>query len=71
MPPSATVPPSPNQQNPTAPNGTVPQSFTFHFSEVVPTQLNGGTIKVVDTRTFPVATEVVGALVTVEPGAMR
>jgi len=65
------TPPPANEQAVTSPQGTIPMPFTFKFSQVNATQLPGGTMKIVDTRTFPVATTIVGALVTVEPGAMR
>ena len=45
--------------------------FTYHLSQDKATSLQGGSIKVFDTRNFPVATSIVGALITVEPGAMR
>lgn len=49
----------------------MPNPFSFAFSKVTPTQLNGGTVKIVDSRTFNVATTISAAEVTVEPGAMR
>ncbi|KAG6826739.1 hypothetical protein H0H92_014629 [Tricholoma furcatifolium] len=39
-------------------------------SDEVPTQLSGGTVKVVDTSTFAVSTAISAAEVTVEPGAI-
>ncbi|TCD61848.1 hypothetical protein EIP91_007838 [Steccherinum ochraceum] len=53
------------------PQGTVPDPFTFKLSQVKATQLSGGTVKVVDSTTFPVSTTIAAAEVTVEPGAMR
>ena len=35
------------------------------------TQLPGGTVKIVDSRIFPISTTTAAAEVTVEPGAMR
>jgi hypothetical protein len=53
------------------PNGQVPQSFTYAFSNVTATPLAGGSVKVVDSRTFPVSTTISAAEVTVEPNALR
>ena len=63
--------PPDDQQAPTSPQGTVPQSFTYPFSSLNATQLSGGSMKVVDSTNFPVATTISAAEVTVEPGAMR
>lgn len=49
----------------------MPNPFTFKLSQVDPTPLAGGSIKVVDTRSFPAAQNIVGSVVTVEPGAIR
>lgn len=38
---------------------------------MVPTKLNGGTVKIVDSRTFKISKEIAAAEVTVEPGAIR
>ena len=54
-----------------SPNGVIPNPFAFPFSKVQPTQLNGGTVKIVDSRTFAISTEIAAAEVTVEPGAIR
>ncbi|KAK7050985.1 hypothetical protein VNI00_005097 [Paramarasmius palmivorus] len=53
------------------PNGQVPQSFTYAFSNVTATPLAGGSVKVVDSRTFPISTTISAAEVTVEPNALR
>ncbi|OSD06529.1 oxalate decarboxylase [Trametes coccinea BRFM310] len=53
------------------PQGQVPSPFVFHLSQVNATQLDGGSVKVVDSTTFPVSTAIAVAEVTVEPGAMR
>jgi len=63
----------------TVPNGTQevddPQghepansSFTHAFSKTEATQLNGGTVKIVDTRTFSISKTISAAEVTIEPG---
>ncbi|KXN82984.1 Oxalate decarboxylase OxdC [Leucoagaricus sp. SymC.cos] len=56
---------------PSDPQGTVPNPFSFKFSQVKPTQLSGGSVKVVDSSTFKVSKTITAAEVTVEPGAMR
>ncbi|KAK7030392.1 hypothetical protein VNI00_014136 [Paramarasmius palmivorus] len=53
------------------PNGQIPQAFTFAFSDVTPTPLAGGTVKIVDSRSFPISTTISAAEVTVDPGALR
>ncbi|EMD37238.1 oxalate oxidase [Gelatoporia subvermispora B] len=56
---------------PEDPQGTIPLPYSFEFSKVKPTQYAGGTVKIADTRTFPIAKTISVAEVTVEPGAMR
>ncbi|KIK54810.1 hypothetical protein GYMLUDRAFT_48363 [Collybiopsis luxurians FD-317 M1] len=63
--------PSDDQQAPTSPQGTVPQSYAFSFSTLNTTQLSGGSVKIVDSTNFPISTTISAAEVTVEPGAMR
>jgi len=65
------VPPSDNASDVVSPNGVIPQPFVFPFSKVQPTQLDGGTVKIVDSRTFKISTGIAAAEVTVEPGAIR
>ncbi|EPQ54172.1 oxalate decarboxylase [Gloeophyllum trabeum ATCC 11539] len=65
------APPPDDAQAPSSPYGTVPQPYTFKMSQVNATQLAGGTVKVVDSTTFPVSVNTAVAEVTVEPGAMR
>ncbi|TDL25565.1 oxalate decarboxylase [Rickenella mellea] len=65
------APPPPNEQAVSNPQGIVPNPFTFKLSQVLATKVARGTVKVIDSRTFKVATTIVGAVVTVEPGAMR
>ena len=64
------VPPK-NPQAPSSPAGTVPNPFTYKLSHAPSLPLAGGSWKVFDTSVFPVAKTIVGAIVTVEPGAMR
>ncbi|KAI9069577.1 oxalate decarboxylase [Trametes sanguinea] len=60
-----------DQKPPADPNGQIPQPFSFAFSKVKPTQYSGGTVKIADSTTFPISTEIAVSEVTVEPGAMR
>ncbi|KAF9239841.1 putative oxalate decarboxylase/oxidase [Melanogaster broomeanus] len=52
------------------PNDT-PVAYTFAMSQVASTPAPGGSYKIVDSRTFPAATTICGAEVTVEVGGMR
>ena len=63
--------PSPNATAVEDPNGQVPESYAYYFSQIEPTPLSGGTIKFADSSVFPIAQGVAVAEVTVEPGAMR
>ena len=69
---SCPAPPPPDSQNKVSdPQGQVPSPFVFKLSQVNATKLDGGSVKVVDSTTFPVSTAIAVAEVTVEPGAMR
>uniref|UniRef100_A0A8H8CEJ2 Cupin type-1 domain-containing protein n=1 Tax=Psilocybe cubensis TaxID=181762 RepID=A0A8H8CEJ2_PSICU len=65
------TPPTDSGNLPTSPQGLVDNPFTFSFSKMEPTKLSGGSVKIVDSRTFKVSTAIAAAEVTVEPGAMR
>ncbi|KAI0787733.1 RmlC-like cupin domain-containing protein [Fomes fomentarius] len=65
------VPPADNARAPPSPQGTIPDPFTFALSKIKPTQLSGGTVKIVDDKMFKAATGISAIEVTVEPGAMR
>ncbi|KAJ7266554.1 oxalate decarboxylase [Mycena rebaudengoi] len=54
-----------------SPQGTVPDPYTFAMSKVKPTQLSGGSVKIVDSTTFKVSKTIAAVEVTVEPGAIR
>jgi oxalate decarboxylase family bicupin protein len=62
-----------SEQDITGPAGHLPtnQSYTYHFSQQEPFVVPGGSVKIIDTTTFPIAFDIAAALVTVEPGAMR
>ncbi|KAB5590059.1 Oxalate decarboxylase [Ceratobasidium theobromae] len=56
---------------PKSPQGTVPLPFTFAASKAAATNTTGGSVKVVDSRTFNVSKTISMAEVTVVPGGMR
>lgn len=60
-------------QNQTGPAGILPynESYTYHWSQQKPYVVPGGSVKIIDTTTFPIAKDTAAALVTIEPGAMR
>lgn len=61
------------EQNVTAPGGFLAgrSSYTYHWSQQKPYETAGGSVKILDPTTFPVAAGFSAALVTVKPGAMR
>jgi len=63
-------PPDNLAQDQVVPNDT-PEPYTFALSKVKGTKLSGGSIKVVDARTFRVAQTICAAEITVEVGGMR
>ncbi|PQE17262.1 oxalate decarboxylase family bicupin protein [Rutstroemia sp. NJR-2017a BVV2] len=62
-----------SEQNITSSAGIIPQkdSYTYHWSQQQPYTVPGGSVKLIDTTTFPAAANFAAALVTIEPGAMR
>jgi hypothetical protein len=52
------------------PNNT-PNPYTFRLSRVQPKKTPGGSVKVVDSRTFKVAKKISAVEVVVEVGGMR
>ena len=56
---------------PVSPQGVASQAYSFAFSKVPKTPLAGGSVRVVDSTTFPISNTIAAAEVTVEPGAMR
>ncbi|KAF8702901.1 hypothetical protein AX14_014336 [Amanita brunnescens Koide BX004] len=63
--------PEPDSDAPISPQGTVENPFSFPLSKVKPTQLAGGTVKVVDSTTFKASITIAAAEVTIQPGGMR
>lgn len=61
------------KQNVSTTVGLVPrrQSYSYHFSEQPAHEVSGGSVKIVDPLSFPVASNFSAAIVTVQPGGMR
>ncbi|KAJ5118034.1 hypothetical protein N7526_011057 [Penicillium atrosanguineum] len=61
------------KQNVTTASGVIPrtESYSYHFSEQDAHEVAGGSVKIVDPLTFPVANNFSAAIVTVHPGGMR
>lgn len=57
----------------TGPAGELPQneSYSYHWSQQTPYTVPGGSVKIVDPTTFPIANNFSVGLFTIEPGAMR
>lgn len=55
------------------PAGEIPKNLTYsyHFSQQAPFEVPGGSVKIIDSASFPIASDFAAALVTVNPGAMR
>ncbi|UZJ53882.1 hypothetical protein CBS101457_003202 [Exobasidium rhododendri] len=66
-----TAPAANDSQQVASPQGKTNSSVTYKFSEQEATQLNGGSVKIVDSSNFPASTAICAAEVTIEPGAMR
>jgi oxalate decarboxylase/phosphoglucose isomerase-like protein (cupin superfamily) len=71
--PGTPAPSNISEQNVTGPGGVLPlnQSYSYHLSQQAPYEVPGGSIKIIDPTTFPIASMFSAALVTVHPGAMR
>ncbi|CAE6525584.1 unnamed protein product [Rhizoctonia solani] len=69
--PSAVPTQSVDEANPVSPAGTVPLPYTFAASKAQATNTTGGTVKVVDSRTFNISQTIAVAEVTVVPGGIR
>ncbi|KAF8674929.1 Oxalate Decarboxylase [Rhizoctonia solani] len=69
--PSAVPTQSVTEANPVSPAGIAPLPFTFAASKASATNTTGGTVKVVDSRTFNISQTIAFAEVTVVPGGIR
>ena len=54
-----------------SPAGTVRQSFSHRLRDQEPIRALGGAVRIVDSSNFEASTTIAGALVEIEPGAMR
>jgi oxalate decarboxylase len=64
--------PGPLEQDRVKGAPSVPQSFSFRLLAQEPQhRTRGGSVRIADTRNFPVATTTAAALVEIEPGGMR
>lgn len=62
-----------SESNVTGPAGAIPQSgtYSYHLSQQEPYEVPGGSLKIIDPQSFPVASNFAAALFTIKPGAMR
>ena len=62
-----------SESNITGPAGSIPQSgtYSYHLSQQKPYEVPGGSVKILDPQTFPIAKNFAAALFTIKPGAMR
>ncbi|MZQ87042.1 cupin domain-containing protein [Paenibacillus sp. 5J-6] len=65
------VPGSLESQKVQSPYGTIPLSFKHQLLAQTPIKTPGGSVRIVDSRNFPISQKISAALVEVEPGAMR
>jgi hypothetical protein len=71
--PGTPAPKDIQEQNATGPAGFLPvnDSYSYHLSQQEPYEVLGGSIKITDPATFPIASTFSAALVTVQPGGTR
>jgi oxalate decarboxylase/phosphoglucose isomerase-like protein (cupin superfamily) len=73
--PGTEAPQDIQEQTVTGPAGHNDQpntQFTYHWSQQEPLEIPGaGSVKIVDTTTFPASADISAALLTIKPGAMR
>jgi oxalate decarboxylase len=67
----AQVPGSLESQTVPDPYGTVPESLIHKLHEQEPIVTPGGSVRIVDSSTFPISKTIAAALVEIKPGAMR
>lgn len=67
----APVPPSLEEQTVKSPQGSIPNTFTHRLRRQEPIRASGGTVRILDSTTFPASTTISAALVEVNPGGMR
>lgn len=71
--PGTPAPKNISEQNVTGPAGSIPsnRSYSYHFSQQEPYEVPGGSVKLLDSTTFPIAKDFAVGLFTIKPGAMR
>lgn len=71
--PGTPAPANISAQNVTGAAGVIPpeRTYSYHFSQQAAYEVPGGSVKIIDSASFPTADNFAAALVTVEPGAMR
>lgn len=71
--PGTPAPANISEQNITGPAGSIPKesTYSYHFSQQQPYEVPGGSVKILDTQSFPIAADFAVALFTIKPGAMR
>jgi oxalate decarboxylase len=67
----APVPPAIESDAVVSPQGAVPRSMILRESDQKAAVLPGGSVRIADTRNFPIATEVAAGIVEVAPKSMR
>lgn len=67
----AAVPGPLAEQAVTSPYGTVPLSFKHELLAQPAQKFPGGSVRIVDSRNFPISEKIAAALVEIEPGGMR
>jgi len=62
-----------SESNITGPAGIIPQTstYSYHLSQQQAYEVPGGSLKIIDPQSFPVASNFAAALFTIKPGAMR
>ncbi|GAA4599549.1 oxalate decarboxylase [Planotetraspora phitsanulokensis] len=65
------VPPSLESDRVVSPTGDVPRTFKHRMLSQEPIRFDGGTVRIVDSKTFTAATTICAALVEIEPGGLR
>lgn len=71
--PGTPLPANISEQNVTGPAGEIPRgaTYSYHLSQQEAYKVPGGSVKIIDPLSFPVASNFAAALFTIEPGAMR
>ncbi|EUC60986.1 oxalate decarboxylase [Rhizoctonia solani AG-3 Rhs1AP] len=69
--PSAVPTGTPAEDGVTSPQGTVPLPFSFAASKALATNTTGGSVKIIDSRTFNISKTISVAEVTVDVGGIR